>query len=69
MSAYFLKHHQKLNCEHVVLYVTHGIFSKGLGIFDGKVDRIFTTNSLPQFENEKLTVIDFKSNFKSNNEF
>ena len=60
---------KKLNCEHVVLYVTHGIFSKGLGIFDGKVDRIFTTNSLPQFENEKLTVIDFKSNFKSNNEF
>lgn len=53
---------KKLNCQHVVLYVTHGIFSKGLAVFDGKVDRIFTTDSFPQIANEKLSVIHFDSN-------
>lgn len=27
------------------LYVTHGIFSKGLGVFDGLIDAVFTTDS------------------------
>lgn len=53
---------KKLNCQHVVLYVTHGIFSKGLAVFDGKVDRIFTTDSFPQIANEKLSVIHLDSN-------
>ena len=52
---------KKLNCQHVILYVTHGIFSKGLNVFDGKVDQIFTTDSFPQIANEKLTVIHFDS--------
>ena len=50
---------KKLNCEHVVLYVTHGIFSKGFQVFEGLVDQIFTTNSIKQTEHEKLTVINF----------
>jgi ribose-phosphate pyrophosphokinase len=30
----------------VILFVTHGIFSKGLDVFDGLIDQIFTTDSL-----------------------
>lgn len=52
---------KKLNCEHVVLYVTHGIFSKGFQVFEGLVDQIFTTNSIKQTEHEKLTVINFST--------
>lgn len=52
---------KKLNCEHIVLYVTHGIFSKGLAVFDDLVDQIFTTNSFAQTEYEKLTVINFNT--------
>jgi ribose-phosphate pyrophosphokinase len=29
----------------VFLYVTHGIFSKGIGVFDGLIDGVFTTDS------------------------
>lgn len=47
------------NVERVVLYVTHGIFSKGLEVFDGLIDEIYTSNSFPQMENPKLNVIDF----------
>ena len=32
----------------VSLYITHGIFSKGLSCFRGKIDNIYTTNSIPQ---------------------
>ncbi|MEP1230023.1 MAG: ribose-phosphate diphosphokinase [Litorimonas sp.] len=43
----------------VILFVTHGIFSKGLEVFDGLIDDVFTT---PSFEHEpdvRLTVIPF----------
>jgi len=53
---------RELNCEHVVLYVTHGIFSKGLGVFAGLIDQIFTSDSLPQgvqADSDLLTVIPF----------
>jgi len=53
---------RKLNCQHIVLYVTHGIFSRGLGVFDGLIDQIFTTNSFPQQFSELLTVINFSTN-------
>ena len=53
-----------LNCEHIVLYVTHGIFSKGLSVFDGLIDQIFTTTSFKQTPHDKLTVIDFQTNLK-----
>ncbi|MFW1798684.1 phosphoribosyltransferase family protein [Acinetobacter nematophilus] len=50
---------KKLNCQQVILYVTHGIFSKGLEVFDGLIDQIFTTDSFPQTENPKLNIIEF----------
>ncbi|RKG40114.1 phosphoribosyltransferase family protein [Acinetobacter rongchengensis] len=49
----------KLNCAYVVLYVTHGIFSKGMQVFDGLVDQIFTTNSLTQQHDKNLNIIYF----------
>lgn len=33
--------------ESVDLYVTHGIFSKGLDVFDGLINHIYTTRSFP----------------------
>ncbi|MEE9327332.1 MAG: ribose-phosphate diphosphokinase [Cocleimonas sp.] len=53
---------KKKQCDRVILYVTHGIFSKGLEVFDGLIDEIFTTNSFPQKEDNKLTIIDFSCN-------
>ncbi|MDE2422254.1 MAG: ribose-phosphate pyrophosphokinase [Gammaproteobacteria bacterium] len=53
---------RKLNCQHIVLYVTHGIFSRGLEVFDGLIDQIFTTNSFPQQPSDLLTVINFSTN-------
>ena len=35
------------NVGRIVLFVTHGIFSKGLGVFDGLIDEVITTNSRP----------------------
>lgn len=39
---------------HISLYVTHGIFSKGYAVFDGLIDKIFTTDTflpeIPQHE-------------------
>jgi len=52
---------RKLNCERIVLYVTHGIFSRGLDVFDGLIDQVFTTNSFPQQPSELLTVINFST--------
>lgn len=46
--------------ERIVLFVTHGIFSKGLSVFDGLIDEVITTNSFPQTANPKLKVIDFE---------
>ncbi|NET72671.1 MAG: ribose-phosphate pyrophosphokinase [Sphaerospermopsis sp. SIO1G2] len=34
--------------KEVILYVTHGIFSKGLHVFNDAIDEIYTTDSLPQ---------------------
>lgn len=50
-----------LGCSHIVLYVTHGIFSKGLSVFDGLIDHIYTTNSFPQSTTQQLTIINFNS--------
>ena len=39
----------------IYLYVTHGIFSKGLEVFDGLIDKIYTTNTFEtEHESEKL---------------
>lgn len=48
---------KEINCEEVILYVTHGIFSKGLSVFDGLIDRIYTTDSFSQIKNSKLNII------------
>ena len=50
---------RELNCRRVVLYVTHGIFSKGLQVFAGLIDEIYTTDSLPQTEATLIRVIPF----------
>lgn len=50
---------KKLNCQHVILYVTHGIFSRGMQVFDGLVDQVFTTNSLTQQQHQNLNIIQF----------
>ena len=41
------------------LYVTHGIFSKGLEVFNGLIDGVYTANPFPQVDltNTILTVI------------
>lgn len=52
---------RSLNCQNIILYVTHGIFSKGLAVFDGLVDQVFTSNSLPQAEASKLSIINFQN--------
>ena len=52
------------NVEKIVLFVTHGIFSKGLEVFGGLIDQVITTNSFDQHQHEKLRVIDFEYNFK-----
>ena len=54
---------RELNASKVVLFVTHGIFSKGLEVFDNLIDEIFTTQSFTHESNEKLTIINFEHNF------
>ena len=43
----------------VILFVTHGIFSKGLDVFDGLIDHVFTTASFEQAPDPRLTVIPY----------
>lgn len=46
--------------EKIVLYVTHGIFSKGFDVFDGLIDEIYTTDSFNQNRDiTKLNVINY----------
>jgi ribose-phosphate pyrophosphokinase len=42
---------RRLNCSKIMLYVTHGIFSRGLGVFEGLIDQIFTTDSFLNVQN------------------
>jgi len=51
--------------DQVVLFVTHGIFSKGLDVFDGLIDRVITTPSFPHEDDPRLTVIPFAFDFKT----
>lgn len=53
---------RQLNCQQIILYVTHGIFSRGLTVFEGLIDQIFTTNSRPQQKYPKLQIINFQTN-------
>ena len=38
---------KKKNAGKIILYVTHGIFSKGLEPFKGLIDKVYTTNLKP----------------------
>lgn len=51
------------NADKVMLFVTHGIFSKGLDVFDGLIDEVVTTNSFTQTDHAKLKVIDYEYSF------
>lgn len=56
------------NASKVVLYVTHGIFSKGVKpLFEGGIDEIYTTNAYnntnPVNIDGKLTVFDLENSF------
>jgi len=50
--------------DRVILYVTHGIFSKGLGVFDGLIDHIYTTTSFKHAPAQGLTIIQYAYDFK-----
>jgi ribose-phosphate pyrophosphokinase len=52
-----------LSAERVVLFVTHGIFSKGLGVFDGLIDHFYTTDSFPHPADERITTIPYAFDF------
>lgn len=54
---------RELGVARVVLYVTHGIFSKGLAVFDGLVDEIYCSNSITHNPHAKLRVINFQYQF------
>ena len=51
--------------QHIDLFVTHGIFSKGLGVFDGKINGIFTTNSFADKNTEEL----LRNNYPRSSDF
>ena len=50
---------RELNVGRIELMVTHGIFSKGFEVFDGLIDKIWTTNSFYQCKSDNfVTVLD-----------
>jgi ribose-phosphate pyrophosphokinase len=53
------------NAGSVILFVTHGIFSKGLDVFDGLIDHIYTTNSFVQVTDPRVTCIPYTYNFEN----
>ncbi len=53
------------NVDKIILFVTHGIFSKGLNVFDGLIDHIFTTTSFPHEPDPRLTVIPYAYPFQT----
>jgi len=47
--------------DKIILYVTHGIFSKGLNVFEGLIDEIYTTDSFDRgITDPKLFKIHYK---------
>jgi ribose-phosphate pyrophosphokinase len=45
--------------DSVILYVTHGIFSKGIDVLREHIDHVYTTNSFPNISTDYLTVKEF----------
>lgn len=56
--AIFGKRHAD-DIDSIELAVTHGIFSKGVGVLTDFYDRVYTTDSLPQTEHNQLTVVKY----------
>jgi ribose-phosphate pyrophosphokinase len=52
-----------MGAQKVILFVTHGIFSKGLTVFDGLIDHVFTTQSFEHAPDPRLTVINYSHHF------
>lgn len=50
----------------VILFVTHGIFAKGLEVFDGLIDQVFTTDSFEHPADDRLTEIPYAVSFFKN---
>lgn len=51
-----VKHLREAGAKRVELYVTHGIFSKGVeNLLDNGIDHIYTTNSLGEAKDRGLT--------------
>lgn len=48
-----------INYACLELAVTHGIFSKGVSVLTSVFDHVYTTDSLPQTEHPKLTVMKY----------
>jgi ribose-phosphate pyrophosphokinase len=48
---------KNISSGRIILYVTHGIFSKGIEIFDNLIDEIWTTNSYCNINHPKLNII------------
>lgn len=52
---------KSINARKIVLYVTHGIFSKGLRVFDDLIDEIYTSNSIQRSVRDlRLTEITYQ---------
>lgn len=47
---YLAKELRKITTGKINLYVTHGIFSKGLDVFNGVIDHIYTANPFPNVD-------------------
>ena len=51
---------KKKGCKSISLFVTHGIFSKGLGIFEGEIDKIYTTSGFCRKEAQHTSPVPLK---------
>lgn len=45
----------------IYLYITHGIFSKGLGVFDGLIDKVFCYKSFTDVRPDNKNVVIYKT--------
>lgn len=57
LYQYFDSEGRFINYESIELAVTHGIFSKGIQVLTAVYNHVYTTDSLPQKANSKLTVV------------